>query len=61
MNKRFIGVLIFAFIVATAGGVLTYRSLINRAPAVKAVPAGRPRSCWQRATWKWAACCAMET
>ena len=38
MNKRFIGVLIFAFIVATAGGVLTYRSLINRAPAVKAGP-----------------------
>ena len=37
MNKRFIGVLIFAFIVATGGGVLTYRSLINRAPAPKAV------------------------
>jgi pilus assembly protein CpaB len=36
MNKRFIGVLIFAFIVATGGGVLTYRSLINRPPAAKA-------------------------
>jgi pilus assembly protein CpaB len=38
MNKRFIGVLIFAFIVATAGGVLTYRSLLNRGPAPKAGP-----------------------
>jgi pilus assembly protein CpaB len=38
MNKRFVGVLIFAFVVATAGGVLTYRSLVNRAPAVKAGP-----------------------
>jgi pilus assembly protein CpaB len=36
MNRRFVGVLIFAFIVATGGGVLTYRALINRAPAVKA-------------------------
>jgi pilus assembly protein CpaB len=38
MNKRFVGVLIFAFMVATGGGVLTYRSLINRAPAPKAAP-----------------------
>lgn len=38
MNKRFIGVLIFAFIVATAGGVLTYRQLIDRAPVAKAAP-----------------------
>jgi pilus assembly protein CpaB len=38
MNKRFIGVLIFAFMVATGGGVLTYRSLINRTPAAKAGP-----------------------
>jgi len=38
MNKRFIGVLIFAFIVATCGGVITYRSLINRAPVAKAAP-----------------------
>ncbi|MBZ5584472.1 MAG: Flp pilus assembly protein CpaB [Acidobacteriia bacterium] len=36
MNKRFIGVLIFAFIVATCGGVITYRSLINRAPVARA-------------------------
>ena len=35
MNKRFIGVLIFAFVVATAGGLLTYRSLISRAPVTK--------------------------
>ena len=35
MNKRFIGVLIFAFLVAAAGGVLTYKSLINRAPEAK--------------------------
>lgn len=32
MNKRFLGVLIFAFVVATAGGMITYRSLLNRAP-----------------------------
>ncbi len=36
MNKRFIGVLIFAFIVATCGGIITYRSLINRAPVARA-------------------------
>jgi len=38
MNKRFVGVLIFAFIVATGGGILTYRSLINRAPVARAAP-----------------------
>jgi len=32
MNKRFFGVLIFAFVVATIGGLITYRSLLNRAP-----------------------------
>jgi pilus assembly protein CpaB len=32
MNKRFFGVLIFAFVVATFGGLITYRSLLNRAP-----------------------------
>ncbi len=36
MNKRFFGVLIFAFVVAAGGGVITYRSLVNRAPAAKA-------------------------
>lgn len=36
MNKRFLGVLIFAFVVATGGGVITYRALVNRAPARKA-------------------------
>ena len=36
MNKRFIGVLIFAFMVATAGGLITYRSLMSRSQAVKA-------------------------
>ncbi len=36
MNKRFFGVLIFAFVVATGGGVITYRSLVGRAPAAKA-------------------------
>ncbi|MGD0868623.1 MAG: Flp pilus assembly protein CpaB [Bryobacteraceae bacterium] len=36
MNKRFIGVLIFAFMVATAGGLITYRSLMSRAQAAKA-------------------------
>jgi pilus assembly protein CpaB len=49
MNKRFFGVLIFAFVVATFGGLITYRSLLNRAPqeqksatpAVKVVVAAR--------------------
>jgi pilus assembly protein CpaB len=36
MNKRFFGVLIFAFVVATGGGVITYRTLVSRAPATKA-------------------------
>jgi pilus assembly protein CpaB len=36
MNKRFLGVLIFAFLVATAGGMLTYRSLLNRPQAARA-------------------------
>ena len=38
MNKRFVGVLIFAFIVATTGGLLTYRSLMNRAEVANAAP-----------------------
>jgi len=38
MNKRFVGVLIFAFLVATGGGLITYRSLIGRAPASNAAP-----------------------
>ena len=36
MNKRFIGVLIFAFMVATAGGLITYKSLMSRSQAAKA-------------------------
>src|ERR1039457_5558477 len=36
MNKRFIGVLIFAFVVATAGGLITYRSLMSRSQQAKA-------------------------
>jgi pilus assembly protein CpaB len=36
VNKRFIGVLIFAFVIAASGGLLTYRSLLNRAPSPKA-------------------------
>lgn len=36
MNKRFAGVLTFAFVVAAAGGLLTYRSLMNRPQPVKA-------------------------
>ena len=49
MNKRFFGVLIFAFVVATIGGLITYRSLLSRspqapkasAPTVKVVVAAR--------------------
>lgn len=37
MNKRFAGVLVFAFVVAAAGGLITYRSLIGRSqPTAKA-------------------------
>jgi len=36
MNKRFIGVLIFATVVATVGGLLTYRFLNSRQPPAKA-------------------------
>jgi pilus assembly protein CpaB len=36
MNKRFIGVLIFAFMVATAGGLITYKSLMSRSKDNKA-------------------------
>jgi pilus assembly protein CpaB len=38
MNKRFFGVLIFAFVVAALGGLVTYRQLISHAPP----PASRP-------------------
>jgi pilus assembly protein CpaB len=38
MNKRFVGVLMFAFIVATAGGLITYRSLLGRTPSKTAAP-----------------------
>jgi len=38
MNKRFLGVLVFAFVVAALGGLVTYRQLINHAPS----PAGTP-------------------
>ncbi|HUP04880.1 MAG TPA: Flp pilus assembly protein CpaB [Bryobacteraceae bacterium] len=38
MNKRFLGVLIFAFIVAALGGLVTYRQLINHAPKTAAQP-----------------------
>jgi pilus assembly protein CpaB len=36
MNKRFVGVLIFAFVVASVASLLLYRVLINRAPTAKA-------------------------
>ena len=36
MNKRFAGVLMFAFVVAAAGGLITYRSLMGRPEPAKA-------------------------
>ena len=36
MNKRFIGVLMFAFVVATVGGLITYKSLMSRSQPAKA-------------------------
>src|SRR5215472_4322138 len=40
MNKRFLGVLIFAFVVASGASLLLYRLLANRPqPEVKAAPA----------------------
>ncbi len=39
MNKRFIGVLIFAFVVASGASLLLYRLLVNRPQQAKAAPA----------------------
>ncbi len=39
MNKRFVGVLAFAFVVASIASLLLYRLLINRPPAAKAAQA----------------------
>ncbi len=39
MNKRFVGVLIFAFVVASVASLLLYRLLLNRPQAAKAAPA----------------------
>src|SRR5580658_9655320 len=36
MNKRFAGVLMFAFVVAALGGLITYRSLMGRPQPAKA-------------------------
>ena len=38
MNKRFIGVLLFATVVATVASLLLYRLLINRPQTTKAAP-----------------------
>jgi Flp pilus assembly protein CpaB len=39
MNKRFVGVLTFAFIVAAGASLVLYRVLINRPTTTKAAPA----------------------
>lgn len=39
MNKRFLGVLIFAFVVASGASLLLYRLLINRPQTSRAAPA----------------------
>lgn len=39
MNKRFVGVLVFAFVVASVASLLLYRLLLNRPQAAKAAPA----------------------
>jgi len=39
MNKRFIGVLIFAFVVASGASLLLYRVLVNRPGPIGAPPA----------------------
>lgn len=38
MNKRFVGVLIFAFVVASVASLLLYRLLLNRPQSAKAAP-----------------------
>ena len=38
MNKRFVGVLVFAFVVASVASLLLYRLLLNRPQAAKAAP-----------------------
>ena len=39
MNKRFLGVLIFAFVVASVASLLLYRLLLNRPQPAKAAAA----------------------
>src|ERR1039457_3845947 len=39
MNKRFVGVLTFAFLVAAGASLVLYRVLINRTPTTNAGPA----------------------
>lgn len=39
MNKRFVGVLLFAFVVASVASLMLYRLLINRPQNAKAAPA----------------------
>jgi len=38
MNKRFVGVLVFAFVVASVASLLLYRLLLNRPQSAKAAP-----------------------
>ena len=52
MNKRFVGVLIFAFVVASGASLLLYRLLLNRPQQAKAARRGR-RSSWRSATSRW--------
>jgi len=39
MNKRFIAVLVFAFVVASGASLLLYRLMSNREQPAKAMPA----------------------
>jgi len=40
MNKRFVGVLAFAFVVASVASLLLYRVLVNRPQSAKAAQSG---------------------
>ena len=55
MNKRFVGVLTFAFLVAAGASLILYRVLINRPQNAKAAPAAAHIVLAVR-TWTSASC-----
>ena len=52
MNKRFVGVLTFAFLVAAGASLMLYRVLINRPQTTKAAPATGANRARRPRIWK---------